>query len=319
MKIKIWALLVASLICFGSALSQEVRVLPSLERNEMRIGEQVNMKVRIVHDKSVPVRLILPVDTLVSGVEILGYAHTDSLDHNDRIRESIYNVVITSFDSAMYVLRNIQALVGDSLYSANEAPKLLVNTVPVDVSNPEQFNDIKRAWRTPFVWRDYILPVGLFLLSIILFLAGYRIWKYLTRPKVRESELITEPEKEPYEEAIDALENLKNKGLWEKNLTKEYYTELSDILRRYIYRVWGIATFDRTTTEILETFKIAVDKGHSYVDLKKVLSTADLVKFAKYIPVAQDNIGVFNTTEAFVNRHKPLQEPSVDAVTPENN
>lgn len=307
--IKSIKILSIALVCLFSgmvsSIAQEVRVLPTLEKNEILIGEQVKMQVRVVHEKATPARLILPADTLVDGVEIIEYGLVDSLEVNDKLREAVYSVVITSFDSAMYVLNNINALVGDSLYKASETPTLIVNTVPVDVANPEQFNDIKGAWKTPFVWKDYLVYAIIVLLVLILAFGGYRLWLYLKRPKEVSELKSAEPEKEPYEEAIEALEVLKNRELWENNQTKQYYTELTDILRRYIFRVYGIATWDRTSTEILEAFKLGVDKGHSYTALQRILSTADLAKFAKYIPTAQDNIGMFNLSETFVNENRP--------------
>lgn len=288
-----------------SAFAQEVRVLPTLEKNEILIGEQVKMKVRVVHEKATPARLILPADTLVNGVEIIEYGLVDSLEVNDKLREAVYSVIITSFDSAMYVLNNINALVGDSLYKASETPTLLVNTVPVDVANPEQYNDIKGPWKTPFVWKDYLIYIIIVLLVLILAFGGYRLWLYLKRPKEVLEFKSVEPEKEPYEEAIEALNALKSRELWENNQTKQFYTELTDILRRYILRVYGIATWDHTSTEILEAFRLGVDKGHSYTALQRILSTADLAKFAKYIPTAQDNIGIFNLSETFVNENRP--------------
>lgn len=313
-NVKILSIIIVSVLTgLTPVFAQEVKVIPSLERSEILIGEQINMRVRVIHDKKTPARLILPSDTLVNGVEILDSRLIDSLAVNDKLKEAVYDVVITSFDSAMYVLNNVKALVGDSLYSASESPTLLVNTVPVDVSNPEQYNDIKDAWKTPFVFRDYLLPAGIVALVLILAYPAYRLWRYLRRPKEASSTLLSEPEKEPYEEAMDALLTLKAKELWENNQVKEYYTELTDILRRYIFRVHGIATWDRTSSEILEAFRIGVDKGQSYSNLQKVLSTADLAKFAKYIPMAQENIGMFNLTETFVHEQRPQTEEAVSS------
>ena len=313
-NIKILSITLALLLSgMVSSFAQDVRVLPTLEKNEILIGEQVKMQVRVVHGKTAPARLILPEDTLVNGVEIIEYTLVDSLEVNDRLREAVYSVVITSFDSAMYVLNNIQALVGDSLYKASETPTLLVNTVPVDISNPEQFNDIKGAWKTPFVWKDYLVYAIVVLSVLVLIFGGYRLWLYLNRPKDVSLLDSAEPEKEPYEEAIEALSVLKSRELWENNQTKQYYTELTDILRRYIFRVYGIATWDRTSTEILDAFRLGVDNGHSYAALRRILSTADLAKFAKYVPTAQDNIGIFNLSETFVNENRP--QPTNEVVS----
>lgn len=292
-----------------SMWGQEVRVLPSLEKNEILIGEQVNLKVRVVHDRSMKVRLVLPQDTLVSGVEVLDFRMVDSLEVNDRLKEAVYNVVLTSFDSAMYVLDNINVLVQDSVFTALEKPTLLVNTIPVDLEHPEQFNDIKAEWKTPFVWKDYVAPALIVLLILLLVYLAYRLWLYLRRRKDESSQAVPSiPLMTPYDEAIEGLYALKAKELWQKNQVKEYYTELTDILRTYILRVHGIATWDRTSSEILETFRSQVDTGSSYEALHRILTMADLAKFAKYKPDVQDNIGILHLAETFVEQQKPQSE-----------
>ena len=303
-----------SLLLTLPLVGQEVRVIPSLEPTKILIGEQTTLQVRIAHPKDAAARLILPKDTLVTGVEIMAVALADSVEVTDRIREHVYSVTLTAFDSANYVLNNIQAMVAGELYDANEAPILVVNTVPVDLTQPDTFSDIKEQWKPDFVWKDYLWIIITVLAVLLLALGGYFLWRYLKKrkktPNVEKQP--AEPLTDPYEEALQSMEQLREARLWEQNQVKEYYTTMTDILRRFIWRVYGIDTAEKTSGEILESFHSTVDNQSLQNDLRKILTTADIVKFAKYIPMPDDNISLMNASVSFVKEQKPEPEDKVE-------
>ena len=177
------ALLLTPLSLLAMEDGGEVRIIPTLERSAILIGEQVKLNVKVVYPRSEMMRLVLPEDTLVSGVEIIESQLVDSTMINDRLQELIYDVVLTSFDSANYQLRNISALVGDSLYTAGDQLSLVVNTVPVDLEHPDQYADIKGQWKPPFVWQDYLIYLYIILAIIALGVATYFLVRYLKKRK----------------------------------------------------------------------------------------------------------------------------------------
>lgn len=300
--------LLAILAPLGLA-AQEVRVIPKLERSTILIGEQVQLNVRVVYPNDKIMRLVLPEDTLVAGVEIIESVLADSVIVNDRLHEMVYNVTITSFDSATYTLRNINALVGDSVYTATDELNLIVNTIPIDLSTNPEPTDIKDQWKPKFVWQDYLLYIYILLGVIALLVAGYFLRKYLlSRKKVEGEAPEVVPLQDPYEEAIQGIKALKQQELWEHNQVKEYYSQMTDILRRYLWRVYAIDTLDKTSSEILETFRTKIGKDRMYTELNKILQTADLAKFAKYQPDPDDNISLLSASVAFIEEHKPVAE-----------
>lgn len=306
--VKLWLLLV--LITGGSvvAYSQEVRVISELNPSTILIGEQTNLKVRVVYPSESSVRLVLPNDTLVTGVEIVRSSLVDSMTVNNQLSELIYEVVITSFDSATYQLNNIQALVGGELVMDDDPPHLIVNTVPVDTTQPEQFFDIKEQWKPPFVWQDYLIYLYIVLGLLLLLLLTYWVTKRLKSGKNGTNERKEVSLLDPYTEAMTALNTLKEKELWEQNQVKIYYTELTDILRRYLCRVYGISTLDKTSSEILDEFRVNFGRERMYNELKEILETADLVKFAKFHPSSLENSSVLTASVTFVETHKPEEK-----------
>lgn len=291
----------------------EVRVIPTLDPTKILIGEQTRLSVKVVAPKDADVQLALPPDTLVTGVEILGVVPGDTTEISDRLRQIVYDVVLTSFDSASYTLDHVGAYVADRLVTAVDAPILMVNTVPVDLDHPDEIRDIKAQWQPPFVLWDYlvyaaILYAILSLIGLIFLIIAY-IRTERRRRVAEEADLPTEPLRDPYDEAMEELARLREEKLWEHSQVKEYYTEMTDILRRYLRRVYGFDTGEMTSGEILELFRSRIGRERMYTDLQRILTTADLAKFAKYMPEAGENVALLTAARAFVEEHKPVTEP----------
>lgn len=306
---RLFAILLLFCLCGSGFAQDEVRLIPKLEPTKILIGEQTTLSVSVVAPADREVQLALPADTLVSGVEILGVATGDTMMISDRLRQIVYEVTLTSFDSASYTLDHIAALVADQPVEAQDQPILMVGTVPVDLEHPDEIRDIKPQWLADFVLWDYLYYVALFyaLMSLIALLF-VTIAYFIGRQKEERAAVsaeVTEPLRDPYEEAVEELAKLKDEKLWESDQVKEYYTEMSDILRRYLKRVYGFETGEKTSSEILELFRSHIGRERMYDDLSRILTTADLAKFAKYRPEMGENVGLLSASRAFVEEHKP--------------
>lgn len=305
-------------VVYGSmamADAQEARIISRIEPGTISIGEQATLTISVVYPTGSDAAIALPKDTLVSGVEILSISMVDSVAENDRLSKLVYDVTLTSFDSATYVLDNIRAMVGRSLISEDDPPRLIVNTVPVDLEHPEQFADIKAQWKPEFVWTDYLLYLYILLAIIALGVLIYFVVRYLRKPKSEGARVTKEPILDPYEEAISGMHRLKSEELWERNQIKEYYTRMTDILRHYLWRVYGIETAEKTSTEILEAFNGLVGRDKMYVELKKILQTADLAKFAQYRSSSDENVGLMSAAVAFIEENKPQPKVEEESAT----
>jgi hypothetical protein len=101
--------------------------------------------------------------------------------------------------------------------------------------------------------------------------------------------------------AFRELEILKSEELWQKGEIKKYYTRLTEILRQYLENRFRVYSLELTTAETLDALvRTGFKKNGSYNDLKSVLTGADLVKFAKYNPLASENEAHFKTSWDFV-------------------
>jgi hypothetical protein len=177
---------------------------------------------------------------------------------------------------------------------------LNINTIVVDTT--KSIKDIKGPLSVPWTFME-ILPylIGIILLAAIIWFVIYYI-----RKRRRGEALIdfSKPKLPPHEEAMKALEALRNKKLWQNNKVKEYYTELTEIIRIYIEKRFGIIAMEMTTDEIAVSFKTIDIPDPLKMKLNESLVLADLVKFAKAHPLPNEHDICLDNAFEFVKKTK---------------
>ena len=303
------------ILVISSSAGQDVKISSAFDSTKIFIGDQIKFTVTI--DQPSNLKLSLPVfkDTLCKNIEIVSGPRIDSTkDKSGRIK-IIQMYLITSFDSGRYQVRPVFAEDKNegglkryySDYSILEVMR--VRIAPQDTT--AKIFDIIKPYKAPVTFGE-ILPW-----LLIAALLGAIVWaviRYL--PKLRNSEAETSvfvPSDPAHIIAFRELERLKSEELWQKGETKKYYTELTEILRQYLENRYRVYSLELTTAETLDALvKTGFKKNGSYNDLKTVLTGADLVKFAKYSPVASENETHFQTSWNFVlttKEDEPVVEP----------
>ena len=114
-----------------------------------------------------------------------------------------------------------------------------------------------------------------------------------------------EPEIAPHILALNELDRIKNEKLWQQGRSKEFHTQLTDVLRIYIEKVFDINSMEMTSEEILMNLKTMQNEQKSaYSGLKQILQLADLVKFAKWNALPDENELSLMNAFLFVNQTK---------------
>ena len=272
---------------------------------------QTTLHLTVTADKDRPVQIVIPNDTLMTGVEVLNLSKADSTEiENDRLVIK-QDVLITSFDSSLYLLPPLKVIDGvDTVYSNQVALK--VSTIPVNADKPEEFNDIKTVWKPPFVWADYYpiiygILLALFLICVIAYIVKRIRAKKSLIPFKKE-----EPKLPPHEQAIKELDEIKQQKLWQQGRSKEYYTLITDTLRKYIEERFGINAMEMTSGEILDLIRKNSEAQSVYENLRQILQLADFVKFAKMNPLPDENDLSMMNAYLFVNQTK--EEEMVELV-----
>ena len=289
--------------------AQQTLIDVSIDSAAILIGEQTVLHLTVTTDNGKNVIVPIPNDTLMTGVEVLNIAKADTtvIDNNRLLIKQ--DILVTSFDSSLYLLPPFKVIdQTDTIYSNQVALK--VSTIPVNIDKPDEFNDIKDTWDPPFVLADYYLLIyGVLFACFLICLIGY----ILTRLRNRQSIIPfkkQEPKLPPFEMAMKELDEIKQQKLWQQGRNKEYYTLLTDTLRKYMVNRFGINAMEMTSGEILELIRLESEANSSYNSLKQILELADFVKFAKLHPLPDENELSLMNAYLFVNQTKVVEVAS---------
>ena len=294
------ALLLSGFIFVGNLYAQNIQVSAKMDSTNILIGEQTQIKLELTQDKNV---LVIPPhinDTIVKGIEVLKVSNPDTVNISDQRITITQDLLITSFDSALYYIPPFKYISGtDTIYT--NALALNVQTYEIDPESTELF-DIKGIRKPPFVLKDYLGIIFIILLIIFLILAGYWLYKRWRNRDVNSEELLSEEDLlPPAVAARKAIEELKERKLWQNGFDKEYYSTLTDILRTYIERRFMVNAMEMTSSEIIDSLKNADIDKQTMNSLKTLLNTSDFVKFAKLKPNSDENQSSVMIAESFVD------------------
>ncbi len=308
------ALCVLSITAFGKASAQSVTVDAYIDSLQILIGDQARIRLEVSLDADKHALLPHFPDTLVTGVEVLEESKPDTQMLNKGKRMALTReYVITSFDSALYYLPPLVVWVDSQAYRSKPLA-LKVYTIPVDTLHPEEFYGPKTVMRAPFAWEDWYLAIAAVVLFVPVLLLVIYLVKRLRDNKPIIRKVRVEPKRPPHVLAMEEIERIKQERVWQKGQSKAYYTELTDTLRTYIRERFGFNAMEMTSTEIIDKLLEQNDRD-AIRELQDLFRTADLVKFAKFLPLMDENDANLIHAVDFVNGTK-VEEPEGAAPQP---
>lgn len=283
------------------SFAQDRIVKAQVETSNIRIGEQFTYRITV---KEVD-KVILPKLEL-KGLEVVDSVKTDTINYM-----LIQKYKITGFDSGAFYIPQQQVFIRNQAYLTDS---ILINvaTVPIDTTQIKKY-PIKSIKKEPLVFDDFKLYI--YLLIAALLIIGFWIYWFVIRKKKEEEEKPTYVALAPYDEAMYKLNELDEKLLWQNNKVKEYYSELTDIIRAYIERELKVPALEKTSDEIIETLNDFYEANtinttkENIKKLKELFQEADLVKFAKSKPLAGEIEEDRKDAEEVVHNLKPKPIP----------
>jgi len=316
MKRLIWYIIFL-FIPFFETDGQNVQVTSSFDSTRIYIGDQIKYTITI--DQPSEINLTLPFfkDTIYKNIEILTGPEIDSLFADSGRIRIIEKYLITSFDSGFYqvppVFAEVRSEGGLKRFYSDYAHLEVIRVKIAPADTTAKFFDIIAPYNAPVTVGE-ILPWAL-----IAAIAGVVIWaiiKYLRNRKKNRPEVKPDIVRDPaHIIAFHDLEKLNKEELWQKGEIKKYYTRLTEILRQYLEDRYNVYSLELTTAEtLLALVKSGFKKDETYNQLKEVLSVADYVKFAKYIPLPDENELHYKNSWSFVQATKVIETTSVDVV-----
>lgn len=315
------AILIAlSIFTATPLLGQRASAHATIQPTEILIGEQALIDLKVITPKDRVISFPVYENEIVPGIEVIAMLPPDTVIENN-VMTLNFRYVVTSFDSTLYHVPFLPIFDGtDTIFSNSfglkvTSPELSDSTLSYldKINRGEtdsidfkqlQINDIKPIRKAPFVWTDFLWILWLVLgLALLIALIGLII--YFIVNKKKKGYFFKPPVVLPaHVRAANELDKLKSEKIWQQGREKEFYSKLTDILRRYIYEREGINAMEMTSGEILNSIRQISDVDSVYDNLKQILSTADLVKFAKYKPYPDENDLSMVNAYFFVNQTK---------------
>jgi len=305
----------ALLFTAATVNAQQIKATARLDSTNILLGDQIKYSLEIDYPKNATVEFPQIADSLMSLVEVLGKSKIDTIDLDDKaFQKQIRTYTITSFDSGSYQIApqwfkiNINGNI-DSVPTNG----VMLNVQTMFIDTTRGLTDIKMPYEAPITLKEvtpYIL--GVILIAAVIFLVIYSIKrKKKNKPFFA---LPVKPKEAPHVIALRELDRIKNEKIWQKDKTKQYYSEVTDTLRNYIEERFEIRAMEETTDEILGNFRYRKDllSEKSFTNLSQILSLADLVKFAKYKTLPDDDNLTLVNSYFFVNETKREEPKKAD-------
>ncbi|PIF02595.1 MAG: hypothetical protein CR965_00500 [Paludibacter sp.] len=292
-----------------NASAQVTSVEANIDSTELLIGSQTVLTFEWEQYPTQTVKAPIFSDTIVNFLEIVEKPTIDTTVVSDEVSKIDIKYVITSFEDTLIYIRPMPFVIDKDTIWSNPLSLKIIQPFRIDTENGDMA-DIKPIYNPPFDWKNFIKQTALVLLIIILLILLFILIKkyFIKRPK-KEVVKITSPTMSAYDEAMNNLQDLEERKLWQNQKTKEYHTELTNILRIYIERVFDIHCMEMTSDEIFNSLSILRrEQKESFTALKEVLTLADLVKFAKWTPQMGENEKSMKMAYHFIEETYPKDE-----------
>lgn len=316
-----YTLLLLMLIPFFSANAQRIKATATIDSTNILLGDQVKLFLEIDHPKNINTEFPAVPDILEEYVEVLDRSGIDTFKIDDEAyQKQIQSFLITSFDSGSHRIPPFWFKIDlDGRIDSIPSNGVTLNVYSMQIDTTRGPTDIKYPYAAPVTLKEvtpYIM--GAILIGAILFFIFYAIKRRRNNKPIFV--LPKRPKDPPHIIALRELDKIKKEKKWQQGKTKQYHSEVTETLRKYIAGQFNIQAMEQTTDETLESFRIRPEllKDKAFENLSSILKLADLVKFAKYKTLPdEDNLTLVNAY-FFVNETKPEEKQPAEAAGKEN-
>jgi hypothetical protein len=314
----LWAGLSTALLGAETASPDTVTSAPgitvetSVDRSEIYIGDLINYRLTIIHDSNI-VLTPPPIGANLGAFDVKDYQTDESTRLKDgRVKvESRFS--LTTFTTGDYIIPPIpvEFMLPDSTvkYLISEPTPIKVKSLLAESSDTADIRDIKGPieFKTSYALYYYLGGACLILAAVV----AYIYWR-IRRKRMQQGEPVDL--RKPWEIAFEELALLKEKNYPSDGKFKQFYIELTEIVRAYLGRIYTIPVLDMTTEEFFVVIMEEEIDEQLFSRLKSFLGFADLVKFAKLIPEMDKVMLDFNEAVNIVEYIRQVETSRVSVV-----
>ena len=307
----------ASFLFSPSTVKAQVSVEAVIDSIQIFVGQQAHVTLTATAKESAKMEFpqFKPTEYITPGVEVLDRKELEQQPQDNGFvsRRMVYTM--TSFDDTLYYLPPMTVKIDGKPYKSKSLA-LKVLTIEVDTLHSDQFFGPKDVQDNPFQWSDWSLPFWLSVLMLVLLAIGYYLYLRLRDNKPIISHIRIVKRLLPHQKAMKEIEQIKADKMVSSENSKEYYTKLTDTLRKYIEERYGFNAMEMTSSEIIDRLMSTKDQK-SLDELRQLFITADLVKFAKYSTLINENDANLVNAIEFINQTKLENVPVEEILKPQ--
>jgi hypothetical protein len=266
------------------------------------IGDAISVQLDVTHPKGATLRMAFG-DSL-DGFTVLDRAPFTATGETS----SSATLVVAKYDSGTAVLPPLELLYtlpGDTAIHRAVTNPLLFTIHSIAVDTSQAYKDLKPPLSIPISFAEIALYMGILVLVAALGYAGYRYWR--KRQQKITGEVYVPPPRPAHIIAWEELAILKEKRLWQQGFIKQYYSEASEILRRYIENRYKLMALEQTTDQIMGGLKGIQVKSSVCGEVETLLQLSDLVKFAKYQPGISEHEEILSMAHDIIDATKLIE------------
>ncbi len=296
-------LTIIAFLCVAVASAQKPQVEQKLDSIQIVLGDQCHLFLSVTAKEGIDVEFpdFSQKNMMCPGIEVVEQLRGDSIQNSDGTLKQTIVYTITSFEPKVHAILALPVKVGGKTYSGNKLA-LKVLDVPVDTTKLDQFFPPKTVQTNPFSWDEWTPLIILY--GIASFFAVMAMLCYLMRKGNKPIRISFRMVKRvpAHVKAMTSIDQLKENRTAIEGDQKEYYTRLTDTLRMYLQERFGFSAMEMTTREIIE--RLQTEDPMKVAELRELFETADLVKFAKYSTLINENDRNLVSAIDFINSTK---------------
>ena len=289
------------LVVSAFRLSAQVSVEAQIDSIEIFVGQQVHLTLTAHAKENAKVEfpVFQPTQYITPGVEVLNSEQRPDVSQDNGFMSRSMVYTLTSFDDTLYYLPPMTVKIDGKPYKSKS---LALKVLTIEDN--------------PFQWSDWSLSFWLSVLMLVLLAVTYYLYLRLrdNKPIIKTIRIVKRLL--PHQKAMKEIEQIKADKMVSSENSKEYYTKLTDTLRKYIEERYGFNAMEMTSSEIIDKLTATQDEN-AISELRQLFLTADLVKFAKYSTLINENDRNLVNAIDFINQTKQEDVPVEETVKPQ--
>lgn len=305
LNIFLFIILIFSEVVFA----QNVTALAGTDTSDYLVGDYIQFSIRVEYDDGI--RISPP--SLTDKMSPLEVIKVQPVTFEEEKNVQQFNYIISGYDSARVVIPPIPI----TYFTANNSEPQTVETNEVvvfihtlEVNPAEDIKDVKAPVRIPFDWVFWLIII---LIIILLSSIGYYLYNRFRKTEGEERIIKRTPPIPIHVIAFRALEELDKKKLWQKGEVKEYHSEITEIIRKYFEDRYSFNSLEMTTAQSMSVLNRLMDNQKMIDTTKKFLENADMVKFAKFVPLPSINEEMMKQAYDIVDKTKRDEDNKIGA------